>query len=427
MKCFILTLSLLVTASNAYANTINLSWDWATSFISTSQRSTSFKYENHDAVQNFNGLVDVQADYLAWRGVFSIKVDNAYVNDHYGRDWGGQAETTFIIRELVWQDEVTIFGQTWDATVGKVQIDWGVGYGYRTLDLFKPYRQNALDLVAEEGVTAVALSMFDDSGEWTGLYTNSGWNQQSLTDFEAANEQQGVGVRRYGLLGSHEYQLVAYYDDIRQGLLGASWVTLLDQQWSLHSSSVIQNNYYGYQQPLSVMVPVVLEQQGHAWQTLVGVSWASETGHKLIAEYWYDSRAWSRSQWQQAIARSQQLIVAPATTELAYSYAQGFQQTNIVQHNLMLHWQWDLQAWLQWLGKNSALWLADITPTLDILYSPQDNGIIATQWLTYQWLDSGDQAVDLEFSARFFTGENDSAYALVSDNYMIALTVRGRF
>lgn len=424
MKRTMMMLSFMTTINSAQANTINIGLDWATSVNLISPRSTAFEYTDHSVKQSVDGLFDVQIDYLAWRSVFSIKVDNAY---SYGHDWGDQAKTTFIVRELVWQDEVTFFGQTWDATVGKVQIDWGVGYGYRLLDLFKPYRQNALGLVAEEGVTTVALSMFDDGGEWTGLYTNSGWNQQSATAFEIANEQQGVGVRRYGLVGQHEYQLIAYYDDVRQGLIGASWVTVLDQQWALHTSSMIQKNHKGYQQPSVEIAPITLKQQGHAWQALAGISWSSESGHNLIVEYWYDSRAWDHSQWQWAIERAQYLITIPATTTLAHSYAQGFQQANIVQHNLMLHWQWNLQAWQQWQGSNRALWLADITPTIDILYSPQDEGIIATQWLTYQWLDSGDKAVDLELSSRFFMGKSDSAYAQISDKYMMALTIRGRF
>ncbi|HAS8134015.1 TPA: hypothetical protein I7667_24510, partial [Vibrio vulnificus] len=78
----------------------------------------------------------------------------------------------------------------------------------------------------------------------------------------------------------------------------------------------------------------------------VGVNWASESGHSLLAEYWYDSRAWSKRQWQQAMDRARMLTQQPNTEPLAASYAQGFEHANLVQHNLMLHWSWDSNAWM---------------------------------------------------------------------------------
>ncbi|TOE88755.1 hypothetical protein CGJ35_26840, partial [Vibrio parahaemolyticus] len=95
-------------------------------------------------------------------------------------------------------------------------------------------------------------------------------------------------------------------------------------------------------QPSDRYQPVTVEEQGSAFQALVGLNWANQAGHNVIAEYWYDSRAWSKSQWEQAIARGEWLSQSSDTTLLATSYAQGFQQANIVQHNLMLHWRWDL-------------------------------------------------------------------------------------
>ncbi|MBO0201340.1 hypothetical protein J0687_27535, partial [Vibrio alginolyticus] len=72
------------------------------------------------------------------------------------------------------------------------------------------------------------------------------------------------------------------------------------------------------------------------------------------------------------------------TTLLATSYVQGFQHANIVQHNLMLHWRWDLEAWTAWRGRSDLELLSNVTPTLDVMYSPQDGGVIVTQWLNYQ-------------------------------------------
>ncbi|NMT19249.1 hypothetical protein HKA99_33400, partial [Vibrio parahaemolyticus] len=77
--------------------------------------------------------------------------------------------------------------------------------------------------------------------------------------------------------------------------------------------------------------PVSVEEQGSAFQALIGLNWANQAGHNVIAEYWYDSRAWSKSEWQQAIERGELLseTLNPQTSLLATSYAQGFQHANI--------------------------------------------------------------------------------------------------
>ncbi len=155
----------------------------------------------------------------------------------------------------------------------------------------------------------------------------------------------------------------------------------------------------------------------------------------MIAEYWYDSRAWSKSEWQQAIERGELLSQIPdpnnsllaSSALLATSYAQGFQHANIVQHNVMLHWSWDVEAWAAWNGKADMGWLSDITPTLDVMLSLQDGGVIVTHWLNYQWIDTGDQSVEVEVAARFLTGDDQSTYAQINDKHMIVFNIKGKF
>jgi hypothetical protein len=112
---------------------------------------------------------------------------------------------------------------------------------------------------------------------------------------------------------------------------------------------------------------------------------------------------------------------------LSASYAQGFQHSNIVQHNVMLHWSLNSTAWSQWGWSQKINWIQHVTPTFDLLYSPQDNGIIATQWLNYEWIDTGSASLDLELAARFLTGKSNSAYANLPDKHMILLNLKGRF
>ena len=421
IKSSITTLLALSCVSNTIqADDLSLAWDWQLSAESVESRESPFSPLASDNRQSLNGLLDLEVGYGNWLGLFAVKANDIVSNNPQEQD--ATFESEFIVRELFWQGGIELsnsaFGDHYlDVTLGKVRLDWGVGYGYRPLDIIKPYRQNPVGIVAEEGAGVASVSLFDMTGEWTLLYSDSSWTSQDVNEFEKQNQQQGLGIRRYNLVGDHEYQWVAYYDDVRHGLLGASLVSVLNLAWEFHGSAVYQRQSLGYSQPSSMLKPVYLEEQGEAYQALAGLTWANDSGHHVVLEYWFDSRAWSNSEWQSAIESSESLSVNPMTASLAGSYAQGYQHANLVQHNIMFHWSLD----------STYGWLEDITPTFDVMLSPQDGGFIATQWLNYQALDNGDSSLDLELAARFLGGKSDSAYANLPDSHMILLNIKGRF
>ncbi|CAK3195455.1 Beta-lactamase [Vibrio crassostreae] len=413
-------LALSCVSNTIQADELSLAWDWQLSAEAIESRESPFTPLASDNRQSLNGLLDLEVGYNNWLGLFAVKANDILSNNPQGQE--ASFESEFIVRELFWQGGVELsnsaFGDHYlDVTLGKVRLDWGVGYGYRPLDIIKPYRQNPVGIVAEEGAGVAAASLFDMTGEWTLLYSDSSWASQGVNEFEKQNQQQGIGLRRYNLVGDHEYQWVAYYDDVRHGLLGASLVSVLNLAWEFHGSVVYQRQSLGYSQPNSLLKPVYLEEQGEAYQALAGLTWANDTGHNVVLEYWFDSRAWSDSEWQNAIESAESLSVNPLTASLAGSYAQGYQHANLVQHNIMFHWS---------LGSTHG-WLEGITPTFDVMLSPQDGGFIATQWLNYQAIDNGDSSLDLELAARFLGGKSDSAYANLPDSHMILLNIKGRF
>ncbi|MCG6274321.1 hypothetical protein K6U70_19605 [Vibrio vulnificus] len=415
----------------AMAGELSSEWDWALSYEAAQSRQSVFTTTQYAHRSELNAMLDLQLAYHTqqgqWTSSFALYSDGLYLNNGERSVWWESRDSQWVVRELAWLGEWQVGDWLLDVSIGKLRLDWGVGYGYRPLDLFRPYRQNPVTLVAEEGTGVVSFSHYDLAGEWTLLFTDSSWSQMEQSALDEAAQQRGAGIRRYWLDDDHEWQWIAYYDDVRQGLIGGSVRTVFNEALSLHSSALWQHQSVGYQLPDSLFAPVAVEEQGEAWQALVGVNWASESGHSLLAEYWYDSRAWSKRQWQQAMDRARMLRQQPNTEPLAASYAQGFEHANLVQHNLMLHWSWDSNAWMMWHGISAPQWLADVTPTLDILFSPEDGGVILTQWIRYQWIDTGQQSVELEFAARFLTGDSQSAYAQIEDKHMMVLNLKGRF
>ncbi|NOI66456.1 hypothetical protein [Vibrio sp. 99-8-1] len=413
-----LLVSLSFQINSSLASDAEYRWDWTLSSQSMQPRDSLYTAPA-DSAQQINAMLDLEINKESWTGLFAVKADNLYSSESTSRD------STFIISELFYQGEFQIGSENMEYQLGKVRQDWGVGYGYRPLDILKPFRRNPVGIQVEEGTGLLSLSRFDMNGEWTLFYSDSSWNSQDGNEIEQQSEQQGFGVRRYLLSGNSEYQALAYYDDVRHGLLGASFITVPDIAWELHGSLTWQQRHLAYKLPNENTKPVSLDQHGSAWQALAGFTWTSNTGHQLISEYWYDSRSWHRSDWQLAHQRTEDLAQQPAFDSLRYSYANGFNHINLMAHNLMLHWSLDTTAWST---LNTAPdWISDVTPTMDLLYSPQDSGVIGTWWLNYELHNSGNSSIELGLAARFFTGESDSVYANLPNKHMILFDVKGRF
>ncbi|MCG9647903.1 hypothetical protein L1D24_04875 [Vibrio brasiliensis] len=422
MKSALIPISAMLVASTVNAQSFELGWDSTLSLSSAQHRHSDLLGEpQRQSTDTVDAVIDVQFEGYGVTALVAAKGSQVYSSDPT-QSYKGE----LIVQELFWQGGTELFSLPVDVTLGKVRLDWGVGYGYRPLDLFKPYRRNPVGIQVEEGTGTAMASYFDLAGEWSVFYTDSSWTKQQGSELEQASEQQGGGLRRYVLSGDNEWQALAYYDDVRHGVLAGSVVTVFDDAWSMHGSAVYQNRYLGYQQG-GFISPVTLAKQSDGYQALLGLNWANATGHNVIVEYWFDSRSWSESDWKQAYQRVDTLNATNALAPLASSYAQGLSQVNLVQHNLMFHWTMNATAWSQWPLTQQQLWLDNLTPTFDLLYSPQDQGVIATQWLEYQVYDSGTASLSAELAARFMTGSRDSLYANLPDKRMIFLNLKGKF
>jgi hypothetical protein len=410
----------LICSTSSYGQPVTFDWDYMLSASTTTHRDSQLlgaaPTSNSQAV---DALLDVQFEGYGVTGLVALKA-----NDIYHSDSQRPYDDELIVQELFWQG--SLLNSNVDLTLGKVRLDWGVGYGYRPLDVFKPYRRNPVGIQVEEGTGTAMASYFDMAGEWSLVYTDSSWTQQEGSELEQASEQQGVGLRRYALLDDSEWQALVYYDDVREGLVGGSVVTVLDPAWSVHGSALYQRKYLGYQQS-SLYQPISLETENNGYQALIGLNWANAIGNNVILEYWYDSRSWGKSNWKNGFERVEQLKATQTWAPLANSYAQGLNNANLVEHNIMFHWSLDSSSWSQWDWSRDWLWLGDLTPTFDVLYSPQDQGVIATQWVEYSVYDSGSASFVTEFAARFMTGESSSLYANLPDKRMIFINLKGKF
>ncbi len=390
---------------------------------SISPRSNSPLFSSGEVKeQSVDALLELELSGFSASGTFAL-----LANDLYHSKNSENNENQFIVRELFWQGELELGSEYWDFTVGKIRQDYGVAYGYRPLDVFHPYRRNPIGIQVEEGVGILSLSHYGARGEWTILATTSLFFHKKNDEFQASPEQHGFGVRYYGLEGNSEYQLLAYYDNVRQGLVGGSWVTVFGHEWAWHSSTVIQRKHMTYVQPETHFSPVEIGKKDDAYQVLTGVTWSSYSGYSMIAEYWYDSRVWSDGEWRNAFDRVRGLRGYYDQNGLANSYALGLSSANIVQHNIMLHWALDTQIWQGIYWNNAPLWFEKMTPTINFMISPEDGGVVASPKVSAEWYNDGNSRIEIELAAHFYDGKSGSVYKNIQASRMIVLNLKGDF
>jgi len=384
-----------------------IDWVWQSSFkYSRYHDSKIDTASDNSSDQSFDSLLSAKINWQRFTGMVALEESS---------------KSDVTVQELFWQPEISLAGMSFDGSIGKERLDWGVGYGFRPLNIFTSYQRNPIGIQIDEGVAAATISYFDGIGEWEFVASDESWASQNTNDIESAQQQHGMGLRRYALLGDTELQGLAYYDQVHRGTIGGSVVTVLNPAWEVHGSFSYSHRYQAYRQG-AIYDPVTLAMHFDLYQFLFGFNWANTSGLNIIGEYWYDGRSWSNQDWKQAIQRVSELANKTNISNLASSYSYGLNNTNLVTQNMMLHFKMDPSAWNQ-----IYLWLDTLEPTLDILISPTDNGVIATPKVSYQMYDSSNFSIKLELAGRFYTGAKNSVYANVPDKHLMIISLKGRF
>ncbi len=327
----------------------------------------------------------------------------------------GQDTSKSLLKELFWQGERA----GWDWMVGKRVLSFGVGYARRPLDIFQTNERNAVSLQVNEGIGLISASRFSGSGEFSIMWVDAG-----IGSLARKHPQSGIAMRWYQLSDETEWQLLTYHDNKRGFTVGGSWVRTQGEHLEFHAEWRYQQHYQPWQhspqkqtsQQMEPNAPInnwqsPLEQvdQAKGWEALAGLTWANSQGHNVIAEYWYDSRAWHNNQWTDLFELAErQLHSGPPAAPLRYANGQAFLVENQHRHNLLLHWHLDNTDW---------------NPSADIVYTPEDKGVIFTAAVAREL----DQHWTLGASLRYFGGSSQSVYAQLPSRRVFTLNMEFLF
>jgi len=285
-------------------------------------------------------------------------------------------------------------------TLGKKVMSWGVGFGFRPLDVIQREDRRSLNPPPLTGVPLAAWEHFSADTAFTLAWTRPG-HRHEATDFR----EQALAARYYRLVDGNDFHAVARLSRRHALEAGAGITHTSGAEWAFHAAALYQRRYGKALNTLAEsgggLLATANPMQGvtrrNGLKAVAGSQWTGTAGFGVLVEAWYDTEAYTRDEWRRldALTASQRARAgfAPAAAidgNVAWS-SRAFERPNLLRENLLLRLTHDEERW---------------KPALELLVTPRDGGRVLTTGLEYQ----GDRQ-RLNFGLRFLGGAADSAYA----------------
>jgi len=329
---------------------------------------------------------------------------------------GSYADVAGIIYELY--TDFIVGGV--EGSIGKKVASWGVGYGYRPLDVIQREDRQALRIFDLEGVPMVMLEHFTADSAITAVVANR-LRFSGMTPHLEIYE----GALKYStLFGNSDVHLLIYQREGEGPSAGAGISSTYGEHLEFHGSVRYLSTYHILQHRLAGRPPALLnaadvftlQEKRHGILALLGISWTWENGFSLLLEGWHDDTAWSQGQWQELLAINQfqrQQLISGAPERAVYgnilANSRIYSGQNLLKDTLFMRLSYDGEK---------------IDPDVSLLYTPVDDGAVLTASVDYDWSDR----ILLFGSARWMTGRGGSAYREAADRWQlfVGLQISGR-
>ncbi len=306
----------------------------------------------------------------------------------------------------------------WELILGRRISSWGIGYGFRPLDVIQQYDQQSTSQQSMIGKNQFAWEYFTDMSSWSLLWVNP------LQTEETENNKLESFVAKFSTnRENYDQHALFRYNNDNKLQFGLGRLQLISDSLSIHGSLLLSQKYQKQLHRLagqtttllSFDYPYITKDYNNGLQALAGLNWSSITKHNIIVEYWYNEMAYSPHQWKALfkLAEQQQILLeqtpitkAPIHGNIAWT-ANATQAQSLAQHNLMLRWNYDANYW---------------KPTVNILLSPDDKSYMTTLLVTRAY-----NSFKFEAGVRMFIGANDSVYGGLIISHNVFMTFSGAY
>ncbi len=327
------------------------------------------------------------------------------------RYWRQSQDDQVIAQQLYYDAEVQ---DGWGWTAGKKVMSWGVGFGFRPLDVIQKENRRGANPPPLVGVPLLALEHF------------TGQDALSLV-WAKPTEGQGSLNSTGQSLAAHWYRLTASGDDVHGVLriaereqlqIGLGATRIIGEEWSLHGALLwqarhgnLQNSLLHSPALLATSNPMLEQNRGSAWQAVLGAQWIQANGWSVLLEGWLDETAYRLGDWRalEQLTRQQLALsgLAPDSSiqgNIAWS-SQALRVPNVLQENLLLRVAYDSGDGFKPYG--------------ELLFTPHDRGHTFTLGMSQ---DFNQQRLSLGW--RQMGGPSSAIYSQVPSKSMLWLEWR---
>ncbi len=272
---------------------------------------------------------------------------------------GRTPEQHGIVNQLYYDGELGP-GSGW--TVGRKIMTWGVGYGFRPLDVVQREDRRGINPPPLVGIPLLAWDSFSADQALTVV-----WQRPGSGRGNTSGDDPALATHWYRLVAGTDLHAVARVSG-RNGLeAGGGFSRALGEEWSVHGAVLNQRRYARSLNRMAESGAGVLATQSpmadvagsNARKAVAGAQWTGESGLGILLEAWYDGEAYSRSEWRRldALTARQRALtgLAPQSAidgNVAWS-SQAFAVPNLMRENLMTRFSYDVdQRWksaLEWV------------------------------------------------------------------------------
>ncbi len=324
---------------------------------------------------------------------------------------GRTAETQGRLNELY----LDFDARDLDFTLGKKVMSFGVGYGFRPLDVIQREERRRLYRPRLEGVPVAVVERMDANSAVSAIYVN---RAQMDEDGVRSGTHEAV-LRHYRFRDGLETHALLHWHEFLGASPGAGFTWVHGDGVGVHGSLLYRprlpvpaHTLLNGDGVLALADPWVDEERRDVVKAVLGATWTGAAGYSLLLEAWHDGEAASTTQWQEllrlAAAQRQLLGHVPDAAvygNLAWNQS-AYRHGTAVQNNLLLR--------LAWAGDSTE-------PYLEFLLTPEDRGHIATLGLDHRWR----RGWRISAGARAFGGPDGSAYGQFPQRHVAFVELSG--
>lgn len=329
------------------------------------------------------------------KGITAVATLQGQMND------GGRTQATAWLNELYG----SLGDGAWQFSAGKKTIAWDVGYGFRPNDVVAQEKRRSLISTTAIGKPLASLEYFNANTSVSMVWVNPG--HAATTD--VANEQ-ALAARVYHHAGGVDLHGFGRYGQKSGSSLGAAASWVATDEMEVHASLRLMRQNTGLRMNSDAPLlqrnsPWQNSTQNNAVQAMLGANYTTEAQHSFFLEAWWDGTALSDREWQNWNKRNLALqgsvnYLPQMQQVIAYNLAWQNQALsasgNIRRKNVFARWSWQENNW---------------QPSLDILWTPEDNGRVITAALGWQ----GDR-ININGGLRFYGGPGKAILAQLPDS-----------